>query len=392
MRSSALSLLLLGCHTPTSAPVRHGTPEGVPAAREDSQVPPPEATGTAGDSGGRGDTGAGRAALWTLGALSGALAPAEALQPLPGGLSGVPIWVSNNPETVRGAGWLMQSSRTDSTRGGERVPLTEAVAYLFHTNGTGQPRWLQLVATNPQSSAVTVESRGVIRTNQQHPLSGPASGPSYAVAEAWLRGELDPAVSLTLAPSTGGVLASASLPAGSMVDGRYAVSASAGILLYTVLTTSASAEEAINATQGAAAAGDLAYAGPDTYGREAGVYAASVWEGAAQLALPEEEAWLAFALNTDSKFAWQGVTLPEMTAEAVMHLSDSAPRTWGCYGHRLELTLELSNPGPTPRTVEVTLGSHYTSTEDVPSFTWSAPVRVDGEVVSTWQRKGYGKG
>ncbi len=338
----------------------------------------------AGD-GGEGATDAGTPVAWTAGAPLDRT-PFAAIQPLPGELVGPPIWVSNNPEIVRGPGWTVQHARTDAVRGGAADPVEEATAYLFHINRSGGPLYLHVVATNPQREAITVSARGIGRTNAEAPLTGAGTGPSYEVAEAWLRGEVSDLGTHRLEPARGVELLRLRLPEGAMADARLEVQGTGGLFLYGVLTTSGATSEAIDRSQGAAAPGDVYEPGPDRFGREAGLYTHSGWEGRAALDVPGDESWLAMAFNTEGKFSRDGVRLQEQTAPARTRLDDSAERTWGNYGHRYDVTLVLRNASAEARRVRVFFASNVVGSSDSPSFTWNAPLRVNGELRTLWTR------
>ncbi len=163
-----------------------------------------------------------------------------------------------------------------------------------------------------------------------------------------------------------------------MVDGRFELTASAGAYVYTVVTSTGSLTDAINATQGSPAAGDIAQPGTNAYGREAGVYSHSIWAGTTNIDVPAAPAHLGLALNTSNKFAVNGVFLQDQTAGALMKLSDSAPRTYGNYGHKYDVTLALRNPSSSARTVRLSLASNYTSSTNSPSFTYNGPILLNG--------------
>lgn len=336
------------------------------------------------------DSGGGDDDPWLPGAPAGLIAAGELLD-LPAAPSGPPIWVSNNPERFTGEGWLVQHARSDPQRGGAADPLRGTVpVYLFHLNGSGAAKWLHLVASNPQDAPISVSLLGSLYTNGEHPLDGPGTGPSYAVSRDWLEGQLPVDVGPTpLPPLAGAVLLSRPVGAAQMVDGRFELSSpDAGAYLYAVVTGSSDPVEAINATQGAHAPGEILEPGPNAYGREAGVYEHGTFDADVALTLPEGAGHLGYCFNTAAKFAWQGETLQEQTAAARTVLDDSAERSWGNYGHRLRVELELVNPGGSPRTVSLELASHFTADEDAPSFTWSAPMRVgplgQAEIVDVW--------
>jgi hypothetical protein len=307
--------------------------------------------------------------------------PGPDLRPLPGGLAGPPIYSSNNPEPFTGDGWLMQSARKDPARGGGPTPLMEGVLYLFHINHAGAKRTLHILATNPNPATVGLAVRGSLYNNVEEPLLGAGTGQSHAVARDWELGTLrSEQEALQIAPAKAIELFRSELAPGNMVDGRFEFSADAGIYLYTVITSSGLLTDAINLSQGPGASGVLAKPGPNAYGRDAGVYSHSRWEAAPTLEIPAAPAHLGLMLNTSDKFAFEGATLQDQTAPAVMHLDDSSERSHGNYGHRFVLDFSLCNPGATTRSVRLRFVSHKTGAVDEPSQTWNGPVRVDGVV------------
>jgi hypothetical protein len=186
---------------------------------------------------------------WTKGALAAsALVPEAALRPLLAPPAGPPIWKSNNPESFLGSGgWLMQSSRSDSTRGGRASPLNGAAAlYLFHINKATGPRHLHLLLSNGGTAAMTVNMRGSIYTNVEKPLVGPGSGPSYAVASDLLLGRPRLVRKALVVPAKAAIqIASVQLPVGGMVDGRAEIEGLASAYLHTVVTTTGKVGDAI---------------------------------------------------------------------------------------------------------------------------------------------------
>ncbi len=313
--------------------------------------------------------------------------PGPELSPLPGGLAGPPIWVSNNPEPFTGVGWLMQTARVDRERGGAPTPLTDGVIYAFHINHAGAARTLHVLATNPGPELATLAARGSLYNNSQEPLLGPASGPSFAVARDWELGALTTDLAdLQVAPGHAVEIARSQLAANGMADGRFEFSASAGLYVYTVVSASGSLDDAINLSQGPGASGTIALPGPNAYGREAGVYAHSRWESVVQAQVPPPPTYLAVMLNTSDKFAFGGSTLQDQSAPALVHLSDSSERSHGNYGHRYTLDLSLCNAGDAARMVRIRFVSHKTGVVDEPSQTWNGPVRVDGAVLDVSTR------
>jgi hypothetical protein len=320
-------------------------------------------------------------ANWTSGSLgSNSVVALSSLQNLGGGLNGNAIWKSNNPEVIKGNGWLMQNARSDATRGGSATPLsgTKAV-YLFHINKSGSTRYVHLLVTNPQNSSLTISGKGSVYTNTERPLNGAGTGPSYAVSSDWLANTPRTTFSNVGIASKGAYqVYRATLNNGALVDGRFEFTASAGVYVYTVVTSSGTLTDAINGSQGAAAAGDIFSPAQDKYGREAGVYRHSGWSGSTDIDVPAAPAYVGLALNTSAKNPNLGIALQEQTSDAIMRLSDSAERTYGNYGHKYQITLALRNNSSVARTVRLSFASSVTGTVDTPSFTYNGAVLLNG--------------
>ncbi|MEW2445772.1 DUF3370 family protein [Micromonospora marina] len=325
---------------------------------------------------------------WTTGAPTGprGTVPLADLDQLPGAVTGSPIVVSNNPETFTGNGWLMLHSRSTPARGGTARPLSGTFPlYLYHQNGTASTRYLHVLISNPNAAPVSVTVRGAAYTNAQKPLvSDPArragTGPCHAVADAWLRGTTTTylnGVGVNSGKAT--QVTRITMNASNIADGRFEITASAGVYVYTVVTSDGSVTTATNLSQQNAsyAPGNIATETATTYGREAGVYATSAWD-TRQVTMPVPAAGrhIGLAVNTTVR---QRADLDQTTAGLATH-SDSSSRTWGNYGHRYTIRLLLRNPGTTARTVRLTFASNVTGPRDVPGNTWNGPaaVTVDG--------------
>ncbi|MFC9343925.1 DUF3370 family protein [Streptomyces sp. NPDC057020] len=320
---------------------------------------------------------------WTVGSPTapGPTVARELLRQLPGAMSGPELVVSNNPETVTGPGWLMQHARTTSTRGGSARALSGTFPlYLYHQNNTGGTAWLHVLASNPGTSAVTVSARGSAWTNADKPLVQDPSqragtGPCYATSEDWATGSLRTYLSpVAVAPKT--MVQIARIPmTGSILDGLLEITASAGVYTYTVVTTDGSTTTAINLSQtdSAAAPGNIISQTATTYGREAGVYGGSAWStGPTTVDVPATGSHLGLALNTTVR----QVAALDQTAPATAALSDSSQRSWGNYGARYSVDLDLRNPSSQSRTVRLVFGSNVTGPTDVPGNTWNGAVAV----------------
>jgi Protein of unknown function (DUF3370) len=320
---------------------------------------------------------------------SGLLAPNQKvadslLQPLSIGFGGYPIWKSNNPEIFRGPGWLMQNARVDGSRGGSSSPLSGCHnAYLFHINQRGAAATLHLIASNPNNATITVSAKGSIYTNAQKPLTGQATGQSYAVSKDWINGSFGTNFTgRSLAAYTATEIVKLAMNDRNMIDGRFEVCASSPIYLYSVVTTTGSTTDAINLSQGAPAAGDIKSEGTNAYGREAGVFSKSLVAGTTTVALPASgNVHAGFSFNTSSKF---NANLQEQTVPASYRLADSTSRSYGNYGHKFDVTLRLQNGNSTAKTVRVSFASSFTNTVNTPSFTFNSAATLNGAALTLW--------
>jgi len=308
----------------------------------------------------------------------------DRLGPLSLALGGSKFWKSNNPEIYYGTGWLMQNSRSDAVRGGSANPLSGCFpAYFFHINQSGGTAYLHLLASNPQAGSVTVSAKGSAYSNSTKPLTGKATGQSYAVSKDWRdatyltnfsnrsvgAGQVTEIAKLTMAPS-------------NMGDGRFEVCASAGVYLYTVVTTSGTTTDAINKSQGVPASGEIRSTTSTTFGREGGVYSASNATGLTSVVLPAGGGQvLGLAFNTTSKY---NSRLQEQTAAFNTRLSDSADRTYGNYGHNYDVGLRLFNTSATMRRVRLSFASSFTAATNSPSFTFNSAGTLTGAKVDLY--------
>ncbi|PWF48742.1 DUF3370 domain-containing protein [Massilia glaciei] len=322
---------------------------------------------------------------WQFGNLSAAQKVDDnLLSPLTIAFGGHKFWKSNNPEIFNGTGWLMQNSRVDPVRGGQANPLTGCTsAYFFHINKTGGTAYLHLLASNPQGAAITLEAKGSAYTNLTKPLTGKATGQSYFVAKDWRDATFSTNFSnRAVGASQVTEIAKLSMANSNMADGRFEVCASAGIYLYTVITTTGTLSDAVNRTQGAPAPGQIYSTGPGTFGREGGVYANSLVAGVTEVVLPASNGQhIGFSFNTTSK---NNASLQEQTVPFITRLSDSADRTYGNYGHKFDPTLRLFNTTGSPRNVRISFASSYTAATNTPSFTFSTAASFNGVKFDLW--------
>ncbi|WP_340063838.1 hypothetical protein [Ascidiimonas aurantiaca] len=296
--------------------------------------------------------------------------------------SGPAVYKSNNPEIFQGNGWLMQSARTDASRGGQRYLLNGSnVIYLFHINRSGRNRYLHVLASNPNSSNISVSYRGSGYTNSlsERPLFGKGTGPSYGVAEDWLNNNL-PVSGTTGSFGTGNIRQIYRKLMGNtnMLDARFEVTSTGPCIYYVVVTSSGSLTDAINASQGSFAAGDYRIESASTFAREAGIYETGTVTADNTITLPSGPAHIGFSLNTSNKFA----QVEDQTSPSLMTLAGSSSRTYGNYGHYYKVTTRIRNTGSTTRNVKFYFASNATGSQS--NATYNGPVRSNGVVFDVY--------
>lgn len=322
---------------------------------------------------------------WIAGPFPGPIVSLTSLRPLSLQSGGNPLWKCNNPEIIQGDGWLMTNSPAAARRQGSATPLEGSFCvYLFHINQAGSTKYLHLLVTNPGARPVRISGRGSMLTNQQEPLvQRPGTGLNYMVARDWLEGtprtRFD---AVELAPGKAYQVDRAVLEDRAMVDGRFELSADTGVYLYTVITTSGTFADAVNASQRGPAAGEIYSPGPSRFGREAGICAHSILAGVTPIEVPDATAHLGLCLNTSNKFASY---LQDQTDDFAMRLGDSADRTYANYGHKFDVTLQLRNPADSARRVRLSFATNLVKDQDSPSFAFHGPIRVSDGVKDTVQ-------
>ena len=310
---------------------------------------------------------------WNPGPLSTEIIALTDLKSLTGSPSGIPIWKSNNPEKFNGNGWLMQHARGD-VRGSNRfLDLSDSFAvYLFHINDSSRDKFLHLLATNPQTSSVTLSGKGSMFNNRQFPLPAPANrrgkGLCYQVARNWLEDNHQTSFrNQTLEPGKAYQINRLRLQNRNMVDGRFEITTTAGVFIYSVVTSTGRFEDALNISQRINAPGVIASPGPAAFGREAGIYSHSLWQETITVEVPDSPAHLGLQLNTR-----------EQTTDSVIRLSDSARRTFGNYGHKYDLTIVLNNSSTSARRIRLSFASNDTSAP-VGSL-YNGPIRLNNQI------------
>lgn len=316
---------------------------------------------------------------WTAGTLSTPIVALNNLKPLGGALAGNPVWKSNNPEVFYGDGWLMQNARVDATRGGSSNPIAGTFGvYLFHINRSNATKYLHVLVSNPQTTAVTISGKGSTYTNAEKPLNGIGTGQSYFVSKDQLQNTPRTTFNnITINPSKVYEVYKTQLLHSNMVDGAYEITASQGVYVYTIITSTGNLADAIALTQ-TPASGDVYTEGTNSYGREAGIYSASGWAGTTPITLASGPAYLGLCLNTSSKFAVNGVYLQNQNAPALYTLANVAQNTYGNYSHKYSITLQLTNPNATAKSVSLSFASNFTAATNSPSFTYNGPITLNG--------------
>lgn len=301
------------------------------------------------------------------------------LLPLPGNGVGHPVVTSNNPEIFTGAGFLYETAREDPERGGACYPLAGAFGvYLHHLNQTGQRMYVHVLVTNPGPDPVVVSGFGSGYNQADTGGLGLGFGPDYRVAEDWLLHTPDH----VLAPTTLQPLKALQawvheVAHGSEIDGRFELTASAGVYVYVVAAATPDVNAAVALTQ-TAAPGDVHPPGdpPPPFGREAGVYAWDTWAGAWDVGLPPAGGphWLGYVVNTATGLGLEPVqAFPALTAFA-----DSAKESVGMYGDDFLFDVRFTNPSSVTRLVDVYLAALGGGS---PSFFFNGPVLFGGQPV-----------
>jgi hypothetical protein len=316
---------------------------------------------------------------WTPGLLPATTDPAQMIVPnsalLPLGVTrgGSKIFKSNNPEIFRGNGWLMQTSRTDATRGGATHAMNGAhMAYLFHINKSGVTKWIHLLVTNPNASSITVSSKGSYYTNTEKPLTGAATGQSYFVSKDWLNNTLrqPQTMATSIAQYQAKEIFKIQVNNNSMVDGLFEITTSGNSYYYTVITGTGNTSDAISASQGSFASGDY-------YTESANAVSAEN-----DLDIPATASHIGFALNTANKFF---PALEDQTAPSLMRMTGASAKTYGNYGHKYSVKFHLYNNNAVTKTVKLYFASNAVNASQS-NATWNGPVKMNGSVINVYTR------
>ncbi len=313
--------------------------------------------------------------------------PAANLQKLGGAIAGVPLVVSNNPEKINTLGWLFKNPALLGTN--SKMPLTGKFnLYLYHHNNTGAPLYIHVIASNPNSTSITLSGKGVIYTSSNYSgNAGKGYGPSYKIAENWLNatythsfvGKNIPAYLAGSPTPNYTSIATVLLNSAKTIDGRFEFDAlSAGNVpansyIYVIASASATVGTAFNLAQtNIQATGNFLQETPTTFGRECGIYDGSEWKGLTTLNLPNRKGYVGISLNTAQK----NNILQNQNAPALGVINNSSSFTYGNYGMGYFVDLRFVNVKNTARTLKVYLVHSATNPAKL-GMTWHAPMKID---------------
>jgi hypothetical protein len=294
-----------------------------------------DATVDVGSDGGPDDAaGDAGSAPWLPGPLTlNPLPPRSEQRALPGAGQGDPVWTSNNPEVFQGDGLLFGTGRASPARGGARLALARFGVYLHHINQSGGPRFVSLIVTNPNAAAVTVSARGSGYNQTETGGLGLGASPDFRVSDEWIQSRPTTVIpASSVAPSRPLLIWQKSVNNNAEIDGRFAIEASAPVLAYLVVTSTADLNEVVRWSV-TDAPGIIARSGrpPPPFGREAGVYEFDTWRGSIRADVP--------AAPTRARIGWMvntatGSGHPQVQAfRALMNYDDSAQEAVGMYGN-----------------------------------------------------------
>jgi hypothetical protein len=318
------------------------------------------------------------AGIWMTGLLNPAsLPPRSELQLLPGGGVGNPVVTSNNPEVFTGEGLLYGTARASATRGGVAYPLSGTIGvYLHHINRMTMSRYVSLLVENPSATdTIKVSAHGSGYTQDETgglPIGG---SPDYKVSDEWIRSQPNTVLAETdLAPGGALIVFQRLVGDNREIDGRFDVIAGAPVFISVVASHSAALAD-VRVAAAVDAPGMIAVPGnpPPPFGREAGTYAKSIWQGTIDTAVPPAGKHLGFMVNTAT-----GAGFPQIQAFAALtHYSDSAREAVGMYGNVYDVTIRLWHDGSdcAQRKVRVSFASLSTA---APSRYWDGVCLFDG--------------
>jgi hypothetical protein len=305
------------------------------------------------------------------------LPPRSEQLPLPGGGQGDPVFTSNNPEVFQGDGLLFGTGRASAARGGARFAMARFGVYLHHINQSGSMKFVSLIVTNPNATAVTVSARGSGYNQTETGGLGLGSSPDFRVSDEWIQSRPTTVISnMPLAPNRPLLLWQKAVNNNAEIDGRFSIEASAPVLAYLVVTSTADLNEVVRQSL-IDAPGIIARSGtpPPPFGREAGVYEFDTWRATIPVDVPASPSIgrLGWMVNTATGSGHSQV----QAFRALVSYDDSARESVGMYGNIYDLDVVLrcvARPGASCR-VRLVFLSHLTA---MISRYWDGVALVDG--------------
>jgi hypothetical protein len=313
------------------------------------------------------------------------------LKPLPGGRTGRPLFISNNPEIFETDGLLGGSVMPASTSAGSlekpvasrsfvgsMPPLTDFGYYLFHINESGRTRRVHLLASTPGNRPVRTKVRGCMFANEW----GLTKSSCVDTAKAMIT-KMPIDETIEIHPGKVASLGYIEVNNRGCVDGRFYIDADGPLIVRDVAAVAgASASVALAAGSSRFARGYIASPSPGNYGRCGGLYATDGWKGTLSATIDKTPFVEGFRFDAD-----------EEAAPAIAHYSDSDKSSRANYGSLYELDVVLHNGSGKDANVSVQFASYpgLLSPDEIkifmerlakqklhtPTRLWDGPVAVD---------------
>jgi hypothetical protein len=340
----------------------------------------------------------------TTGTLaSTAVIPPANLKATGGILTGNPILVDNMPEIIESEGWLMAPPRINNNR---QAVTGNTEFYTFHYNKSGVAGYYVLLATNPQTTPIAINTQGVLLAKDDVGVftfpntSYVIERESYDVADRFINNNFNVNTGSLSIPNLGSgqpnnkILAYRRVGHGNGIDGRFKLNIAGQAYIYSVFVIQKSGEtiaqmlqRAVNlATTDTGSAADVnkrakgewkddygyivetftgntpagTFAG--RYGREGGLYQKSGWLVNNDVTLPTTKGFVGFCMVNDVKgFNYaEDQTAPVSAFVPVDSRRypeivnfNNASRSYGNYGHYYDVTLKFINPVARTRNMAV---------------------------------------
>ncbi len=197
------------------------------------------------------------------------------------------------------------------------------------------------------------------------------------MSDEWIQSRPTTAISnATVAPNRPLLIWQKSVNNNAEIDGRFAIDATAPVLAYLVVTSTADVNEVVRLSL-TDAPGIIARSGrpPPPFGREAGVYEFDTWRGSIPVDVPASPstARVGWMVNTAT-----GSGHPQIQAfRALMAYDDSAQEAVGMYGnvYDLDVALRCAATGAGSCRVRLVFLTHLTA---MISRYWDGVALVDG--------------